>query len=276
METAVGKKLIKLSRLRTTYIQSDLFWEDVDANLAMLEEKISGINNDTDLIILPEMFNAGFTMQAEIYAEPMNFRTFRWMNQMAKRKGAAICGSYIVKEATKYYNRLYFIEPSGEFDFYDKRHLFRMGDEHHTYSEGKKRMVRDFRGFKIMPLVCYDLRFPVWGKNKYSSSSDELEYDVLIYVANWPATRTDVWDTLLKARALENQCYAIGVNRTGSDGAGVEYSGHSAFYDFKGQLLNEISNQPTHETVELNLDDLKSFRRKFPVYLDWDDFDIKI
>ena len=258
--------------LRTTLVQTDLYWQDIDANLAMLEEKIWQIDEDTDLIILPEMFNTGFSMNAEKLAEPMNFNTFKWMNQMAKQKNAAICGSYIVKESTNYYNRLYFIDPEGSFDFYDKRHLFRMGEEHLTYSEGKKRMIREFRGFRIMPLVCYDLRFPVWIKNRYDKDADALEYDVLVFVANWPAPRTNVWDTLLKARALENQCYSIGVNRTGKDGEGIEYSGNSVIYDYKGLSLNDVSTEPSIQTVELNLEELKAFRKKFPVYLDWDKF----
>lgn len=261
-----------MNTLRTTLVQTDLYWQDIDANLAMMEEKIWQIDEDIDLIILPEMFNTGFSMNAEKLAEPMNFKTFKWMNQMAKQKNAAICGSYIIKESTNYYNRLYFIDPEGNFDFYDKRHLFRMGEEHLTYSEGKKRMIREFRGFKIMPLVCYDLRFPVWIKNQYDNDADELEYDVLVFVANWPAPRTNVWDTLLKARALENQCYSIGVNRTGKDGEGIEYSGNSVVYDFKGLLLNEITNDPSIQTIELNLEELKAFRKKFPVYLDWDKF----
>ena len=260
--------------LRTTLVQTDLYWQDIDANLAMLEEKIWQIDEDTDLIILPEMFNTGFSMNAEKFAEPMNFNTFKWMNQMAKQKNAAICGSYIVKESTNYYNRLYFIDPEGSFDFYDKRHLFRMGEEHLTYSEGKKRMIREFRGFRIMPLVCYDLRFPVWIKNQYDKDADALEYDVLVFVANWPAPRTNVWDTLLKARALENQCYSIGVNRTGKDGEGIEYSGNSVIYDYKGLSLNDVSTEPSIQTVELNLEELKAFRKKFPVYLDWDKFDL--
>lgn len=261
-----------MNTLRTTLVQTDLYWQDIDANLAMMEEKIWQIDEDTDLIILPEMFNTGFSMNAEKLAEPMNFKTFKWMNQMAKQKNAAICGSYIIKESTNYYNRLYFIDPEGNFDFYDKRHLFRMGEEHLTYSEGKKRMIREFRGFKIMPLVCYDLRFPVWIKNQYDNDADELEYDVLVFVANWPAPRTNVWDTLLKARALENQCYSIGVNRTGKDGEGIEYSGNSVVYDYKGLSLNEITNDPSIQTIELNLEELKAFRKKFPVYLDWDKF----
>ena len=263
-----------MNPLKTTLIQSDIYWQDVDANLAMLEEKIWQIEGQTDIIILPEMFNTGFSMDAEKLAEPMNFKTFRWMNQMAKQKNAAITGSYIVKEATKYFNRLYWVEPDGSFSFYDKRHLFRMGDEHLTYAEGKKRLIRKFRGWKIMPLVCYDLRFPVWSKNRYDKEADELEYDLLIYVANWPKPRTEVWDALLKARSLENQCFTIGLNRTGSDGEGIAYDGHSIVYDFKGKALNDATNKPGIQTVSLNLDELQSFRNKFPAYLDWDTFKI--
>lgn len=265
-----------MNTLRTTLIQTDLYWQDKDANLAMLEEKIWQIGEETDLIVLPEMFNTGFSMNAEKLAEPMNFKTFKWMNQMAKQMNAAICGSYIVKESTSFYNRLYFIDPDGGFDFYDKRHLFRMGEEHLTYSEGKRRMIINFRGWKIMPFVCYDLRFPVWIKNRYDRESGELEYDLSIFVANWPAPRTAVWDTLLKARALENQCFTMGVNRIGKDGEGVSYSGNSAVYDFKGQSMNEKSESNCTPTVELNLDELNSFRKKFPVYLDWDDFKLTL
>ena len=261
--------------LKTTLIQSDLYWQDIDANLAMFEEKIWEVEESSDIIILPEMFNTGFSMNAATLAEPMNFKTFRWMSQMARQKDAAVVGSYIVKEGSKYYNRLYWVEPDGSFDFYDKRHLFRMSDEHITYSEGKKRMIRNFRGWNIMPLICYDLRFPVWSRNRYNKNMNELEYDLLIYVANWPAPRTEVWDTLLKARSMENQCFTIGLNRTGSDGEGIAYNGHSTVYNFKGEALNEISNQPTIQTIELNLNELRLFRKKFPAYLDGDEFEVK-
>lgn len=263
-----------MNTLKTTLIQSDLYWQDTDANLAMFEEKIWDIEETTDIIILPEMFNTGFSMNAEKLAEPMNFKTFRWMTQMSRQKDAAIVGSYIVKEKGKFYNRLFWIEPDGNFDFYDKRHLFRMGDEHLTFSEGKRRMIRNFRGWKIMPLVCYDLRFPVWSRNQYNAAADELEYDLLIFVANWPAPRTEVWDTLLKARSLENQCITIGVNRTGSDGEGIAYDGNSIAYDFKGQALNNISNSPFIQTIEINMAELQSFRKKFPAFLDGDKFEV--
>jgi len=264
-----------LNTLKTTLIQSDLYWQDVDANLAMFEEKIWKIAGSTDVIILPEMFNTGFSMDAEKLAEPMNFKTFRWMSQMAKQKDAAIVGSYIIKESSKYYNRLYWVEPDGRFDFYDKRHLFRMGEEHLTFHQGRKRLIREFRGWKIMPLICYDLRFPVWSKNKYDEASEALDYDMLIYVANWPKPRTEVWSSLLKARSMENQCFSIGLNRTGSDGEGIEYDGHSVVYDYKGQALNTVSNAQHMDTIELNLDELQAFRKKFPAYLDWDQFEIK-
>ncbi|NJN27951.1 MAG: amidohydrolase [Cyclobacteriaceae bacterium] len=260
--------------LRTTYIQSELFWQDIDANLAMLEEKIWAMDEATDIIILPEMFNSGFSMQAKQLAEPMNYSTFRWMGRMARKTNAAIVGSYIVKEASNYYNRLYWVEPDGSFSFYDKRHLFRMGKEHQTFAAGKRRMVRNFRGFKVMPMVCYDLRFPVWSKNTYDAQNDAFDYDLLIYVANWPKPRTDTWTTLLKARALENQSYAIGVNRIGADGEGIDYDGHSAIYDYKGKLMNSVTSQADIQTITLNLDELSEFRKNFPVYLDWDGFEI--
>ncbi len=263
-----------MTTLKTTLIQSNIYWQDVDANLAMFEEKIWEIETPTDVIILPEMFNTGFSMNVEHMAEPMNFKTFRWMNQMAKQKDAAIVGSYIVKEATQYYNRLYWVEPDGQFDFYDKKHLFRMGNEHLVFAEGNKKMIRNFRGWKIRPLVCYDLRFPVWSRNRYSSSAEVLDYDLLIYVANWPAPRNDVWQTLLKARSMENQCYTIGLNRTGSDGEGITYNGQSSVFDFKGKAINEISSNQAIQTVELNMEQLISFRKKFPAFLDGDSFEL--
>lgn len=263
-----------MSKLKISSIQTDIYWQDIDANLAMLEEKIWQISEGPDLIVLPEMFNTGFTMSARQLAEPPNIKTFLWMKQMAKQFDAAICGSYIVKESGQFYNRLYFVEPNGTSEYYNKRHLFRMGEEHRTYSPGKQRMVYTYQGWKIMPQVCYDLRFPVWVKNRYLKEEDRLEYDLLIFVANWPAPRSSVWDALLKARALENQCYVIGVNRTGSDGEGIAYNGQSVMYDFKGKQLIAPSENEGVETATIDLEELYSFRKKFPVYLDWDQFSI--
>ena len=240
----------------------------------MFEEKIWQIDQPTDLIILPEMFNTGFTMDARKLAEPMNSKTFRWMKQQAAQTGAVVTGSYIVREGEHYFNRLVWMEPSGEFAIYDKRHLFRMGQEHRTFSPGKKRIICRLKGWNICPLVCYDLRFPAWGRNQFDQEKDRLDYDLLLFVANWPQPRVHVWDTLLAARALENLCYTAGVNRIGQDGEGVAYNGHSNILDFKGNLLLETSEDEFISTIALDAEALRSFRKKFPAYLDGDKFEI--
>lgn len=263
--------------LSITIIQTDLFWENVTANLASLEEKIAQISLPTDLIILPEMFTTGFTMNAKTMAEPMNFTTFKWMKQQAKRTQAVITGSFIVKEDSQFFNRLVWMRPDGSFETYDKRHLFRMGEEDKTFTAGTKRLIVELKGWRICPLICYDLRFPVWSRNicsKIENQKSKIDYDLLIYVANWPSVRSQVWDTLLQARAIENQCFCVGVNRTGKDGMGLEYSGNSAIIDFKG---NQLFYQKDTEIIEnqiLKKEQLEDFRRKFPAYLDADEFEI--
>lgn len=261
--------------LKVSFIQTELYWQDIAANLAMFEEKIWQIDTPTDLIVLPEMFNTGFTMDAARLAEPVNFTTFKWMKQMAQQTEAAITGSFIIKDSGKFYNRLYWIHPDGQIDYYDKRHLFRMGDEHLTFSPGDRHVVISYKGWKIMPLICYDLRFPVWSRNRINPDTQMSEYDFLLYVANWPAPRTEVWNTLLKARAMENQCYCLGVNRLGTDGMKVDYSGHSALYSYKGALMHEINSEPSIQTISLDKKSLTEFRTKFPAYLDGDSFEIK-
>jgi omega-amidase len=298
--------------LSVTLIQTDLYWENSIANLANLEEKIAQISTQTDLIILPEMFNTGFTMNAKSVAEPMNFTTFKWLRQQAKKANAVVAGSFIVKEGDKYFNRLIWMRPDGTSEQYDKRHLFRMGNEHLTFTGGTERIIVELKGWKICPLICYDLRFPVWSRQAHShqgtkGQSEQIEahshegtkaqsevesdqtpniecgtpperttnYDLLIYVANWPAVRSQVWDVLLKARAIENQSYCIGVNRVGNDGMGLNYSGNSAIIDFKG---NPVFYQKELEVIHsqiLNYQDLIDFRTKFPAYLDADDFIIR-
>ncbi|WP_394996012.1 amidohydrolase [Emticicia sp.] len=252
--------------LKVTIIQTNLYWEEPTANLAMLEEKVFGISEATDLIILPEMFNSGFTMNAAKIAEPMNLTTTRWMKQMAAQTGAVITGSFIVKEGGNYYNRLLWVEPSGEVDFYDKRHLFRMAKENDVFSGGNKRLIKTIKGWKVCPLICYDLRFPVWSRNVH------LDYDLLIYVANWPKVRMYPWDSLLVARAIENQSYVVGVNRVGEDGNGFQYSGNSAVIDFTGKVfVREIDDEIiSHHTLEKT--PLDEFRQRFPAYLDADGF----
>jgi omega-amidase len=254
--------------LKVTLIQSELHWQNSGANLAMFEEKIWQIKGKTDLIILPEMFNSGFTMDAKSVAEPMNFTTFKWMKQMAEQTGAVVTGSFVVKEDNNFFNRLIWMQPNGEWDKYDKRHLFRMAKENDHYSAGNSRLIKELKGWKICPLVCYDLRFPVWSRNQ------NLEYDLLIYVANWPAIRINAWDALLKARAIENLSYSIGVNRVGDDGNGIDYDGHSSVYGPKGESLFLKNDTEDISTITLSKSDLVDFRTKFPAQMDADRFEI--
>lgn len=261
--------------LKITLIQSDLHWEDIEANLAMFEEKIWQISGTTDVIVLPEMFTTGFTMSAHKKAELMNMRTFKWMKQMADQTGALILGSYIVSVHDRYYNRLLWMEPGGNFKTYDKRHLFRMANEQKTYSPGESLLIGNWKGWRICPLICYDLRFPVWSRNKWDASSKKLSYDVAIYVANWPITRIDAWDTLLKARAIENLSYVVGVNRIGQDGQGIEYNGHSSVISPKGEIIYTNEGMEAVRTTDLNANALHAFRDRFPSYVDADDFTIE-
>ena len=278
--------------LSVTIIQTDLFWENSTANLANLEEKIAQISLPTDLIILPEMFTTGFTMNAKAVAEPMNFTTFKWMKQQAKRTQAVITGSFIVKEGNQFFNRLLWMRPDGSFETYDKRHLFRMGEEEKTFTAGTKRLIVELKGWRICPLICYDLRFPVWSRNSYKEKKDlnlenltpqildlkpqtsNLNYDLLIYIANFPRVRSQVWDTLLQARAIENQSYCVGVNRVGKDGMDLDYTGNSTVIDFKGnQIFYQKDLEIVHNQI-LNKKELEDFRNKFPAYLDADEFEI--
>ena len=213
-------------------IQADLAWENPIENIQNFETKINEFDKAVDIIVLPEMFTSGFTMQPNHVAESMNGTTVLWMQNIAKEKQLAITGSLVIKENGNYYNRLLFVQPSGKIDYYDKRHSFTLAGEHKAYNSGNKKIIIDYKGWKICPLICYDLRFPVWARNTES-------YDLLIYMANWPITRIKAWETLLKARAIENMCYTIGVNRIGIDANDYKYSGNSIIVDFLGE---EISN----------------------------------
>ncbi len=260
--------------LRITLIQSKLYWENPDANLAMFEEKLWKIKGPTDLIILPEMFTTGFSMNAKQLAESMNYKTFKWMKQQAAQSKATIMGSFIIKEGGNNFNRLVAISPDGNFFEYDKRHPFRLADEHETYTPGKDRLIFDLKGWKICPMVCYDLRFPVWARNTFDGK--QLDYDVLIYVANWPAPRVNAWDGLLTGRAIENLSYSVGVNRVGDDEKGHNYLGHSAVYNYKGENLFFNEGEEIIETINLNYQDMMAFREKFAFYLDSDSFNIEV
>ena len=268
--------------MNITLLQTALYWHDPVANRAMLEEIIFTLPQATDLIVLPEMFTTGFTMDAPAVAEPMNLTTFRWLRQMAAQTNAAITGSYVVQERTptgrQFYNRLIWMEPDGQWASYDKRHLFRMAGEEKIYTAGNQRLVREWRGWRICPLVCYDLRFPVWSRNQ-AHPDGTLDYDLLLYAANWPAPRQTAWDTLLQARAIENLSYVAGVNRVGTDGerdAGPThthtYTGGTALIDYKGDVLfRQYDTEAVHQQT-LSLQDLRAFRAQFPAHLDADNF----
>lgn len=256
--------------MRIALIQSDLYWEDKSANLFQFEEKIWQIEKQVDLIVLPEMFTTGFSMNASSLAEPMNLTTQKWMKQMAGQTNAAVCGSFIVKENYQYFNRLLWVEPDGNFKSYDKKHLFTHANEHQTYTSGTAQLMVEWRGWTFKPMICYDLRFPMWSRNK-----KEYSYDCLVYVANWPQKRAAAWNTLLKARAIENASYCIGVNRVGHDGHHLYHSGDTSAYDFAGNQL--AYSRDKQETLLVHLDKslLEQYRKDFPVLDDADEFEIR-
>jgi len=229
--------------LKIALIQTSLVWENPKENRKNLSSKFKGLKSDIDLIVLPEMFTTGFTMCPENIDEEEGLKTVEWMQQQATAIGAAIIGSIVFKEDDAYYNRLWFVKPDGGLSTYDKRHTFTLAGEHKKYVAGKKKLIETYKGFSFCPLICYDLRFPVWSRNTDN-------YDVLLYVANWPKPRINAWDALLKARAIENMAYCVGVNRTGEDNTGHEYTGHSAVYDALG---NQVAFSNKEEIIELTI-----------------------
>ncbi len=259
-----------MNQLRITMFQTDIVWNNKDKNLCCLREKLCAIRGTTEIVVLPEMFSTGFTMQSDLLAEPMSGNTIDSLKSYAAQFEIAICGSFICKDGNGYYNRGFFITPDQQIYYYDKHHLFRMGDEQAHFSSGHNQLIFSYKGWNICLLVCYDLRFPVWSRNVDNS------YDLLIYVANWPQARRRVWDALLLARALENQAYVCGVNRVGIDGNHLQYSGGSVIYSPKGDKLNFVpDNQEGHATQCIDLDSLHIFRQKFPVWMDADTFIIE-
>lgn len=256
--------------LKIAFIQSDLVWENPKQNRDNFKEKIEAITAAVDIILLPEMFTTGFTMNAKELAETMQDKSVLWMQKMAELKNSVLVGSLIIKEDNKYYNRLLFVYPDGKIDSYDKRHTFTLAGEHKVYTAGKSKTIIEFKGWKICPLVCYDLRFPVWSRNVE-------DFDVLIYVANWPKPRIPAWDTLLKARAIENMCYCIGVNRVGVDKLENEYCGHSATYDVLGNNITPIRPNKEHtEIVTLERNHINFYRNKLRFLNDRDHFSLSI
>lgn len=264
-----------MNQLKVSFLQTELEWENPVKNRSQFEEKILALDS-TDLILLPEMFSTGFSMKSVKLAEKMDGESVLWMQKMAKKSKAVVCGTLIIEEAGHYYNRLIWMRADGSFETYDKRHLFRMADEDQSFSAGQEKLTVVLKGWKICPLICYDLRFPVWSRNTYKTDRKtfaDAEYDLLIYVANWPAARSEAWRKLLLARAIENQVFVAGLNRIGKDGKGIEYLGASAMIDSKGDRIWEAeNNQSEVKTITIELDELKAFREKFPLGMDADDF----
>jgi omega-amidase len=256
--------------LSVAIIQADLVWENPAQNLMKFSKEIESIKEDTDLIVLPEMFTTGFSMNPEKLAESMNGASIEWMKKEAKKKNCYTTGSIIIKENNDYFNRLIWMRPDESYEIYDKRHLFRMSDEHQHYTAGIQNLIIELDGWRIKPLICYDLRFPVWSRNR-------KDYDVLLYIANWPQSRSFAWKTLLTARAIENQAYVIGVNRIGKDGKGTSYSGDSCIIHPTGSTLSSV--EPSKSGIayaNLQMEELEKLRQTFPVFMDSDDFTIKI
>lgn len=261
--------------LKIAAIQSNLYWEDKENNLHMFSEKLRAFLEPTDVFVLPEMFSTGFSMNTLALAEPMGGPALQWMREQARIKNAAITGSIITEEDGRYYNRLYWVNPDGTYQFYDKRHLFRMAGEDRYYSPGRQRIIIEYKGWRICPLVCYDLRFPVWSRNRFRNAEGrmECEYDLLIYVANWPERRTHAWKTLLMARAAENLSYVIGVNRVGNDANFIYHSGESGVYNYKGEIIRTgIISAEEMVYAQLSMQDLMDFRKAFPAGFDADHF----
>ncbi|MBB5621035.1 putative amidohydrolase [Pedobacter cryoconitis] len=258
---------LKINNLKITIFQAYLFWENIDKNLQNISLRLSsGVKEKTDLIVLPEMFNTGFSMNAKELAEEMDGKTMTWMADSAARYDCVVTGSLIIKENNNYYNRMIWMLPTGEYQHYDKRHLFGMGEEDKTYTSGQDKIVVELKGWKIRLAVCYDLRFPVWLRN------NDPSYDVLLIVASWPDKRIPHWKALIPARAIENQSYVVAVNRVGHDGKEVYHSGHSMCIDAFG---NTVYYKPEDEdlyTFSINYDDLIKIRRDFPFLKDADQF----
>ncbi len=262
-----------MSTLSFTIIQTGLFWENKEANLTMLEQKINSIQQPAEIVILPEMFSTGFSMQPQLFAETMDGTSVAWMRRMAVSKRIILTGSIIIRENDHYYNRLIWMLPNGEFGYYDKRHLFAYAGEDEKYTAGSKRLIASVKGWKINLQICYDLRFPVWTRQQ--PEENQLEYDVLINVANWPERRKHAWKTLLQARAIENQCYVIGVNRVGKDGNGIDHNGDSMVVNTLGEIMYSKEKEEDIHTVILDKEHLIKIRDHFPFWKDADKFNLK-
>jgi len=252
-------------KLKVSVVQYDIIWENQPANISKLNKILSRVG-ETDVIILPEMFTTGFSMNPLQLFEPMDGKTILWMKEKAVELNAAVTGSLIIKDQGKIWNRCLWITPDGNIQWYDKRHLYSMGNEDRHYTAGNTKLIVEYKGWKICPLICYDLRFPVWSRNQEN-------YDILIYMANWPSPRHHVWKNLLTARAIENQAYCFGINRIGNDGSGLNYLGDSVKIDAKG-YASFLGLDEQLKTFEISNSELHNFRKKFPLLQDKDQFSI--
>ncbi|NCA86500.1 MAG: amidohydrolase [Clostridia bacterium] len=259
--------------LIVTPVQADLVWEDTAANLKAFDKQLADLMAPTDLVVLPEMFNTGFSINADLAEKPEG-STFAWMQQKALELQCVVTGSVLTTENGKYYNRLYWVLPDGTFETYDKRHLFRLGKEWQVFTGGNSLLTVTLKGWKIRSLICYDLRFPVWSRNRFRNGY--FDYDLLIYIANWPTVRSHAWQQLLMARAIENQCFVVGVNRIGTDGNNIHHTGHSAIIDAEGRYLYQaLPETLSAPNIILHPDQLLESRTRFGFYADWDEFEVK-
>ena len=265
----------RMESLCVAALQLNLKWESPEANRQLIDRMVLQLNSSPDIIVLPEMFTTGFTMNPSQNFEEPDGPTEQWMRNLASRSGALVVGSIIVKDEQHYYNRLLAVNAEETYAEYNKRHLFRLGGEHEHYQPGKEWVVFEYRGWRICPMICYDLRFPVWGRNRLWADG-QLAVDLMLYVANWPHTRIAHWKTLLQARAIENQAYVVGVNRVGTDGYNLTYSGDSMMVDFQGNLLTAHSDTETALEFRLESAPLKQYREAFPFWMDADSFDLAI
>ncbi|WP_257388339.1 amidohydrolase [Tahibacter caeni] len=262
--------------LRVSLVQGDTRWHDAAANRSYYGDLVHRLRGSTDLIVLPETFTSGFTNETLANAETMDGENLRWLRALAADVGAVVTGSLVTRVGEKCVNRLVWMRPDGSRAVYDKRHLFRMAREHERYAAGEQRLIVELNGWRICPLVCYDLRFPVWIRNRYGKSvADRFDYDLVLFVANWPSARRYAWQTLLRARAIENLSYCVGVNRVGTDGNGLPYAGDSAVLDFLGQPLVELGAAEIVVTVTLDPAALAAHRERFPAWMDADVFEIE-
>jgi len=262
--------------LRISLVQGDTRWHDPAANRAYYGHLLAPLHGTTDLVLLPETFTSGFSNDAITQAETMEGPTIAWLREQAKAIDAAICGSVQIREGDGVYNRLCFVTPDGALKTYDKRHLFRYAKEHERYAAGRDRITVEWKGWRICPLVCYDLRFPVFSRNRFDvERKGGLDYDLLLYVANWPSARAHAWNLLLRARAVENLCFVAGLNRVGTDGNGLHYSGESAVIDFQGRPLSECADEEVVVTTTLPARELLAHREHFPAMFDADAFELR-